>query len=62
MLFLEILRLDSLAIECSCMAPLTPVVMVIRGFVCHPWFLMFSIKVSYLACLCVWACSGNLSW
>ena len=28
----------SLLMECSCMAPLTPVVMVMRGFVCHPRF------------------------
>ena len=36
MLFFGILRLDNLSMECSCMAPLTPAVIVIRGFVCHP--------------------------
>ena len=57
-----ILRLDSLLMECSCMAPRTPVVIVIRGFVCHPIFRTLSIKGSYLACLCMRACSGNRSW
>jgi hypothetical protein len=52
----------SLLMECSCMAPLTPAVMVIRGFVCHPRFCMVLINGSYLLCLCVRAWSGNLSW
>jgi hypothetical protein len=46
-------RFVSLSMECSCMAPLTPTVMVVRGLV------LFS--GSYLVCLCVRACSGNLS-
>ena len=62
MLFFGILRLHSLLMECSCMAPHTPVVIVIRGFVCHPIFRTLSIKGSYLACLCMRACSGNRSW
>ena len=56
-----ILRLVALVIACSCIAPLTPAVMVMRGFVFHPLFCMLLINESYLACLCVRACSGNLS-
>ena len=44
------------------MAPLTPVVMVIKRLVLQPWFRMVSINGSYLSCLWVRACSGNLSW
>ena len=52
-------RLISLLMECSCMAPLvTPVVMVMRGFVFCPLFCMVSISGSYLACSCVRACLG----
>ena len=47
--------------KCSWMAPLTPVVMVMRGLVFHPLFRMLSFSGSYLACLCVRACLGNLS-
>ena len=57
-----ILRLVSLVMDCSCIAPLTPAVMVMRGFVFHPLFRMLLISGSYLACFCVRACSGNLSW
>jgi hypothetical protein len=42
--------------------PLTPVVMVMRGLVCHPLFCMALISVSYLLSLCVRAWSGNMSW
>ena len=62
MLVFEILRLASLLMECSCIAPLTHDVMVMRGLVFHMWFRMFSISGLYLACLCVRACSGNMSW
>ena len=62
MLVFEILRLESLLMECSCVAPLTPVVIVMREFVFHPWFRMFSINGLYLACFCVRACSRNLLW
>ena len=51
-----------LAMECSCMAPLTPAVMVMRGLVFQPLFWMVLIRGSYLASLYVMACSGNLSW
>ena len=57
-----IFKLTSLLMECSSIAPLTPAMMVIRGFVCHPWFCMVLISGSYLLCLCVSAWSGNLSW
>ena len=48
--------------KCSWMAPLTPVVMVMRGLVFHPLLRMLSFSGSCLACLCVRACSRNLSW
>ena len=44
------------------MAPLTHVVMVIRGFVFHPLFFMSLISGSYLECFCVMACCENRSW
>jgi hypothetical protein len=56
------LRFVSLLMDCSCIAPLTPVVIVMRGFVFHPLFYMALISGSYFACFCVRACSGNLSW
>ena len=37
-------------------------VIVTRGFVFQPLFCMLLISGSYLACLCVRAYSGNLSW
>ena len=62
MSFIRILMLDfgifnflSLSMECSCMAPLTPAVMVIRGLVVHPLFWMVLFSGSYLACFCVMA-------
>ena len=36
MLDFRIFMLTSLLMECSCIAPLAPAVMVIRGFDCHP--------------------------
>ena len=62
MLVFGILRSSSLLMDCSCMAPRTPIAIVIRGFVFQPWFLMLLISGSYLVCLCVRACSGTLSW
>jgi hypothetical protein len=62
MLVFGMSRLVSWLIECLCMAPLTPAVMVIRGFVFQPLLLILLISGSYLSCLCVQACSGNLSW
>jgi hypothetical protein len=61
-LFLGILSLVSFSIECSCMAPLTPAVMVMRGLVFHPLFCIALISGSYWVCFCVMACYGNLSW
>jgi hypothetical protein len=48
--------------ECSCMSPRTPAVIVITGLVFQPllWIAWFS--GSYLACFCTVDCSGNLSW
>jgi hypothetical protein len=60
MLDFGILRSSNFSIDCSCEAPLTPAVMVIRGFVFHPLLRMTLINESYLACFCVMACSGNI--
>ena len=62
MLDFGILRLASLLMGCSCIAPLTPVVIVMRGLVFHPLFSMLLISGSYLVCLFARACSRNLSW
>jgi len=51
----------SFSMDCSCIAPLTPLVIVIRGFVFQPLFRMSLISGSYFACFCVKACSGNVS-
>ena len=62
MLVFGILRLPSFSMDCSCIAPMTPDVMVIRGFVFQPLFRIVLISGSYFVCFCVRACSGNLSW
>ena len=54
-------RLVCILMACSWMAPLTHVVMVMRGFVFHPMFCMALISGSYLSCLYAKARSGNLS-
>ena len=54
-------RLVSFLMECSCMAPLTPIVMVVRGLIFHPLFYMVLISGSYLVCFCSRAWSRNLS-
>ena len=56
-----IFRLVSFLMECSCMAPLTLVVMVIRGLVFHPLVCIVLMSGSYLVSLCVRAWSGYLS-
>ena len=53
MLDFEILRLVSLLMDCSCISPRTPTVIMMRGFVFHPWFCMMLINGSYLVCLCM---------
>ena len=55
-------KLVSLLMECSCMVPLTHVVMVMNGLVCHPLLCRILIRGSYLLCLCVRAWLGNQSW
>ena len=40
-------------LKCSCIAPLTPAMMVMRGLVFNPLFCMMLISESYLVCLCV---------
>lgn len=56
------LSLLSFGIECSCMAPLTPAVMAMRGFTIHPRSCIVLISGSYLVYLCSRACTWNLSW
>ena len=62
MLVFRISRSASFTMECSCIAPLTPAVIVIKGFVFHPLFRMALISGSYFVCFWKRACSGNLSW
>ena len=62
MLDFGILMLASLLMECSCIAPLTLVVIVMRGLVFQPLFCVVLISGSYLVCSCMRACSGNLLW
>ena len=57
-----IFRSVNLLMDYSCMAPLTPTVIIMRGFVFQPLFCMLLISGSYLARLCVRVCSGNMSW
>ena len=56
-----ILILVSFLMECSCMASVTLVVMVVRGFTFHPLFCMVFISGLYVECLCLKAWLGNLS-
>ena len=56
------LSLVSCSLECSWMAPLTPSMIVMRGSAIHLLVCMFWISGSYLVCMCVMACSGNLSF
>jgi hypothetical protein len=62
MVVFGILRLASLLMDCSCIAPLTPTVIVIRGFVFPSLSRIVLISGSYFACFCARACLGNLSW
>ena len=61
MLDLGISNSASISMECLWMAPMTPVVMVMMGLVCHPLFCMVLIKGSYFVCFQVIACYGNMS-
>ena len=49
------------SMECSCIALLALAVIVMRGLVFHPLFCMVLISGSYLVCLCMRTCSGNMS-
>ena len=53
MVIFGIFRCVSFLMECSCMAPLTPTMMVISGLVCHPLICISSMRESYLVCLYV---------
>ena len=53
---------SSCLMDCSCIAPLTPAMIVMRGFVSHPLFRISLVNGSYLVCFCVMACYGNRSW
>ena len=61
-LVLGILRFVSFSIECSCIAPLTLAVMVMRRLVFHSLLCMALISGSYLVCFCVVAYFGSPSW
>ena len=56
-----IFRLVNFLMECSCMAPLTHAMMVMRGLVFHPLFCIELISGSYMVCFCVMVCYGNMS-
>ena len=53
MLVFGMLRSASLLMDCLCIAPLTLVVIVMRGFVFQPLFRIVFISGLYLACFCV---------
>ena len=53
MLVFGILTLASLSMDCSCIAPLTLAVIVIRGFVFQPLFRIVLISGSYFVCFFV---------
>ena len=53
---------SSCLMDCSCIAPLTPAMIVMRGFVFHPLFRISLVNGSYLVCFCVMACYGNRLW
>lgn len=55
-------NLLSRSMECLCMTPLTPAMMVIRGIIFHPLFWSMFINESYLAYLCMVTCSRNMLW
>ena len=59
---LGICSLISWSMECSCITPLPMVVMITKGLVFQPLVCMILISGLYLVCLCMRACSGNLSW
>ena len=61
MLVFGMLSLSNLLIDCSCIAPRTPAVIVMRGLIFHPFFLMALMKGSSLVCFCVMACFENMS-
>ena len=62
MLGLGIFSWVNLLMECSCMALLTPVAIVMMGLAYQPLFCRVLISESYFVCFQVSACSGNLSW
>ena len=69
MFFMSILTLDfgrlsllSLFIEYSCVATLTPTMMVMKGFTFQPLFCRVLISGSYLVCLCLRAWLRNMFW
>ena len=51
MLDFEILRLVNLSIDCSCIALLTPAVIMSREFVFHPLFVCYE-RVGHIWCVC----------
>ena len=57
MLVFGISRSTSFVMDCSCIAPLTLVMIVIRGFIVHPLFRMALISGSYFVYLWERACN-----
>jgi hypothetical protein len=49
-------------IENSCMATLTPIVIMMKGFTFQPLFWQVLISGSYLVCLCLRAWLRNMFW
>lgn len=58
----SILRVFIFVMECLWMAPLTPTVMVVRGFAFHPFYFDVVISGSFSLCLCLMVSSRYLSW
>ena len=48
--------------ECSCIVPHPPVVMVRGKLIFHPLSMRIFSSGSYLVCVCLMACFGNLPW
>ena len=53
-------RSISCSMAFSCIAPLTPAVIVTKGLIFHPLLFSAAISGSYLVCLCMRAWSENL--
>ena len=61
-LFLGILTVSRSLSDCLCIAPLTPVVMVMRGLTFQPVVLNVWMSGLYFVVFSLWVVFGNLSW